>query len=212
MNWIIISGIAILAVSAILGLTALYAGKSRSYVTKTAPAFPTTRWYNNWTLWFLLIVTIAVGWWALGHQTRPGTPPMYPPVTKKAPQKFSLALDPLQFDRTRSSGVEIKKIDGFTTVIVHPGKEFVIEFNMEVPPTGTGHISIDYNMRESIAQYASYRINDVRHEPFFMTAGSGHVSLGPELREFREGKNEIAFFSEGELRIDGDTPITITRQ
>lgn len=169
----------------------------------------------GWVWWWLIIVIAitVVGRW-VWYETQ-GVKSTYSPPQATAPgrelqQKFSASIDPLGFSREKSRGVRVEKTDGFTTIIVKPEPEgeLVYDFYLASASQRNGFFSADYYLREILPQYAGYRINDIRHNEEYLF-GSGLTRLGPELREFKAGKNEFALFSKGELRINGDKNIAI---
>jgi len=123
-------------------------------------------------------------------------------------EKLFISIDPLNFNKQKSRGVRVEMDRGFMTIIVKPGGRLVFDFNLSKEPIPNGFASIDYHLREILPQYVGYQINDVRHKEEYLF-GSGLTRLGPELREFQEGKNEFTLFSKGELRINGDKQLVI---
>jgi len=172
-----------------------------------APAPAVSARSYGWVWWLIIIIAIVfIGRWV--WYERRSVKSTYSPPRVVAPQKFHIQIDPLSFNREKSRGVTVRKMDGGAIITVPPGVELVYEFELGDIPA-KGHVSVEYKFGEINAQYMGYRVNDIRHDSVFITAGSGDARLGPELREFRKGKNEFALFSKGELRINGDEKIAI---
>jgi hypothetical protein len=154
---------------------------------------------------------LILGWWALKDSTpthKAGPAPQARQQQPQPPKKFHIEIDPLSFNESKSQGVRVEKNSGFTSIVVPPDTELVYEFHIRDKLCPSGYASIDYHLWQILPQYAGYRINNIRHNEEY-AFGSGLTRLGPELREFKEGKNEFALFTKGELRINGDEKIVI---
>jgi hypothetical protein len=160
------------------------------------------------TLWFPVLLVgglLVIGYFALPTAHRAGPAPQ---AQQQVPRKFRIEIDPLSFNESKSQGVRVEKDFGFTSIVVPPDTELVYEFHIRDKLCPSGYASIDYHLWQILPQYAGYRINNIRHNEEY-AFGSGLTRLGPELREFKEGKNEFALFTKGELRINGDEKIVI---
>lgn len=182
-------------------------GAATTPTPTTSTPVATPRNYS-WGWWLVIIAVVVLAWWGYKHiPTTPVSPRVSTPGMEMR-QRFFVSLDPLTFNKEKSRGVRVEMDRGFMTIIVKPGGKLVYDFSLSEKPVQNGFASIDFHLREILPQYAGYWINDVRHSEEYLF-GSGQTRLGPELREFQEGKNELIFFSKGELRLNGDEKIAI---